>query len=83
MNAKTCLEYVAVEVMEKGETLCQYATRLQALPNAFPELNTDTRRDLIDSFIEGLQMTYILTILDLKDEKCIKISRTQFATFVS
>ena len=26
-NARTCQEYVAVEVMENGETLCQYATR--------------------------------------------------------
>ena len=83
-NAKTCREYVAVEVMERGETLCQYATRFTgALRNAFPDVKTDTRRDLIDRFIEGLQRTYILAMLDLKDEKCVKTSRTPFATFVS
>ena len=68
----------------EGETLSQYATRFTgALRNAFPGLNTDTRHDLIDRFIEGLQRTYILAMLDLKDEKYIKSSRTPFATFVN
>ena len=79
-----CREYVAVEPMEYRETLFDYASRFTgALSNAFPDLKTDTCRDLIDVFIEGVTRMDLMRVLDIKDEKCVKSSRTPFSTFIS
>ena len=78
-----CRDYVAVKPMADCETLYDYATRFTgALKNAFPGVNTDTRRDLIDIFVEGLTRIYLMRVLDVKDEKCVKNSRKPFATFI-
>ena len=75
---------MSVEVMKKGDTLCQYATRFTgALRNAFPGVNTDARRALIGCFIEGVQRAYLLAMLDLKDEKVVERSRPPFATSIN
>ena len=79
-----CREYVAVEPMADRETLSQYASRFTgALNNAFPGVNMDTRRDFIDIFIEGLTRIYLMRMLNVKDEKCVKTSRKPFATFIN
>ena len=75
---------MSVELMADCETLCQYASRFTgALTNDFPGVNMDTRRDFIDIYIEDLTKIYLMRTLNVKDEKCVKISRKPFATFVS
>ena len=69
-------DYVALEPMSDRKTLSQYASRFPgALKNAFPGVKMETRRNLIDVFIEGLTRIYLVCMFNVKDEKCVKASR--------
>ena len=67
-----CRDYVSVEPMTDCETLYSYSNRLTGdWKNAFPDLNTNTRRG------------YILYVYySVKDVKVVKCSRKPFATFI-